>query len=122
MHADIGPRVAGMWLAVASLLLAAVLAFHGPLAPNLSEQMKVIAADATRWAVVHWVAAAALSLFAVSGLVVLSSGSRLTQNWWTMSAWAVLPVGALWTVTTAVVEVTVIADAAVSGNTDMFET
>lgn len=119
-HADRGIRVAGAWLAVASLLLAGALAFHGPLAPDLDEQMRVIAAGATRWAVVHWVAAMSLSLFAVAGLVVLAAGSRLTEHWWTMSAWAVLPVGALWTMTTAVAEVTVIADAAVSGNTAMF--
>lgn len=121
-HADTGTRVGGAWLAVASLLLAGVLAFHGPLATNLDEQMRVIAAGATRWAVVHWVAAVSLSLFAVAGLVVLAAGSRLTKDWWTMSAWAVLPVGALWTITTAVAEVTVITDAAVSGNTAVFAT
>lgn len=93
---------------LASLLMAGVLAFHGPLAADLDAQMSVIAA--------------ALSLFAVAGLIVLTGQSRLTENGWTTSAWAVLIVGALWTVTTAVVEVTVIADAAVAGNATIFET
>lgn len=119
-HADTGTRVAGAWLAAASFLLAAVLAFHGPLAPTLGEQMRIIATSATRWAVVHWAAAVALSLFAVAALIVLSSRSRLTADAWTMSAWAVLPIGALWTITTAIAEVTVIADAAVSGSPERF--
>jgi hypothetical protein len=32
------------------------------------------------------VAAAALSFFAVAGLVALAAGSRLTEDWWTLSA------------------------------------
>jgi hypothetical protein len=120
-NAGAGVRVAGAWLAVASFLLGGALAFHGPLAADLDTQMRIIAAAGTRWAVVHWVAAVALSLFAVVGLVVLAAGSRLTQDWWTMSAWAVLPVGALWTVTTAVAEATAVADAAAAGNRATFE-
>ena len=120
-HADTSVRVAGAWLAVASLLLAGVLAFHGPLAPDLEQQMRVIATGSSRWVVVHWVAAISLSLFAVAGLVVLAARSHLTENSSTMSAWAVLAVGALWTMTTAVAEATVIADAAVSANTTTFE-
>ena len=120
-NAGTGVRVAGAWLAIASILLGGVLAFHGPLVADLDAQMGIIAAAATRWAVVHWVAAVALSLFAVAGLVVLAAGSRLTQEWWTMSAWAVLPVGALWTVTTAVAEATAIAAAAAAGNRATFE-
>lgn len=119
-RANTGVRVGGGWLAFASLLLVGVLAFHGPLEGDLEQQMRVIAAAATRWAVVHWVAAASFSLFAVAGLVVLTAGSRLTQDWWTMSAWAVLSIGALWTITTAVAEVTVIAEAAASGDAATF--
>jgi hypothetical protein len=33
-------RVAGTWLAIASSLLIAALVVHGPLAPDLSDQMK----------------------------------------------------------------------------------
>lgn len=120
-RADVSRRVAGAWLAIASLLLAVGLVFHGPPAVNLGDQMKIIAEGATRWTVVHWLAAASLSLFAVAGLVVLTAGSRLTRGWWTMTAWAVLPVGALWTMTTAVAEATAITDAAVAGNRAMFE-
>jgi hypothetical protein len=61
-------------------------------------QMQMIADGSLRWSIVHWTAAAALSFFAIAGLVALAAGSRLTQDWWTLSAWAVLPVGALWTV------------------------
>ena len=104
-----------------TFLLGGALAFHGPLAANLDAQMTSIAAASIRWAVVHWVAAVALSLFAVGGLIVLASASRLTQDWWTMSAWTLLPVGALWTVITAVAEATAVADAAASGNRAMFQ-
>jgi hypothetical protein len=101
-------RVAGTWLAIASSLLIAALVVHGPLAPDLSDQMKKIADGAMAWSVIHWVSAASLSLYAVTGLVVLTSGSRLARGWWTMTAWAVLTVSALWTMTTAVTEATVV--------------
>jgi hypothetical protein len=97
------------------------LIFHGPLATEMDTQMRIIADGASRWVVVLWAAAAALSLFAVAGFVVLAAASHLTQGAWTTTAWAVLPVGALWTLTTAVAEATVVAGAAVSGNTAMFE-
>ena len=83
--------------------------------------MKRIADGAMAWSVIHWVSAASLSLYAVTGLVVLTSGSRLTGGWWTMTAWAVLTVSALWTMTTAVAEATVVTNAAVSGAKEMFE-
>jgi len=120
-HANIAVRVAGTWLAIASSLLIAALILHGPLAPNLSDQMKKIADGAMAWSVIHWVSAASLSLYAVTGLVVLISGSRLVGGWWTMTAWAVLTVSALWTMTTAVAEATVVTNAAVSGAKEMFE-
>lgn len=114
-------RVGGAWLAIASALMIVVLAAHGPIAPDLNDQMTRIADAAIRWSVVHWAAAAALSLYAVAGLLVLTSLSRLTEGWWTMTAWAVIPVGALWTVTTAVAETTVVANAAASGSNETFE-
>jgi hypothetical protein len=83
--------------------------------------MQRIATGVIRWTTVHWVAALALSLYAVAGLLVLTAGSHLTDNWWTLTAWAVLPIGALWTLITAVAEATVIANAAVSGNVETFE-
>lgn len=120
-HTNTAVRVAGAWLAVASSLLIAALVVHGPLAPDLGDQMKKIADGATSWSVIHWVSAASLSLYAVTGLIVLTSGSRLAEHWWTMTAWAVLTVSALWTMTTAVVEATVVTAAAVAGAKEMFE-
>jgi hypothetical protein len=114
-------RVAGTWLAIASSMLIPAVILHGPLAVDLGDQMKKIADDSTMWTAVHWLSAAALSLFAVTGLIMLSSASRLVRGWWTMSAWAVLIVSALWTMTTAVAEATVITNAAVSGDREMFE-
>jgi hypothetical protein len=118
---NIAVRVAGTWLAIASVLLVAALVLHGPLAPNLTDQMEKIADRAMAWVVIHWVSAAALSLYAVTGLVVLTSGSRLVGGWWTLTAWAVLTVSALWTMTTAVAEATVVTKAAVAGAREMFE-
>ncbi len=120
-HFDKHTRVAGGWLTVASITLAAALLFHGPIAPDLGVQMERIADGSLRWSVVHWAAAAALSFYAVAGLIALTAGSRLTQEWWTLSAWAVLPVGALWTATTAVAEATTIFHAAVAGDRAVFD-
>ena len=114
-------RVAGTWLAIASSMLIVALLVHGPLAPSLSDQMKMIAERAVVWSGIHWVSAASFSLYAVTGLVVLTSGSRLAGGWWTMTAWAVLTVSALWIMTTAVVEATTVTNAAVAGAEEMFE-
>lgn len=119
-HTNSAIRTGGAWFAIASFLIILTLVLHGPIAPDLSDQMTRIAGHATRWAVSHWIAAAALSFYAVSGLIVLSSRSRLTDRWWTLSAWAVITVGGLWTVTTALAETTVVADAAAFGDTETF--
>ena len=113
--------VAGVWLAVGSLLLVASLALHPPPSPDPGEFMATIANGPLRWVAAHWIAAMALSSFAIVGLIVLTAGSRLTRNGWTMSAWAVLVVGSLWVTTTAVAEATVITAAAVAGDTATFE-
>jgi hypothetical protein len=120
-HTNTAVRVAGAWLAIASSLLIAALVVHGPLAPDLSDQMTKIADGARAWSVIHWVSAASFSLYAVTGLIVLTSGSRLAGGWWIMTAWAVLTVSALWIMTTAVVEATVVTSAAVAGAREMFE-
>jgi hypothetical protein len=119
-HADTGMRVAGAWLAIASVLLGFVLIGHGPIHPDPAQQMQVIANGVTLWVVVHWAAAAALSLFVVASLIVLTAGSRLTERWWTLSAWAVVPVGALWTMTTAVAEATTVANAVAANDMARF--
>jgi hypothetical protein len=110
--------VAGAWLAGASLLLAFALGFHGPLHPDLEVQMTRIGESASRWAAVHRTAAAAFSCFAIAAVLVLVSRSRMTSTGKTISAWAVVLVGALWT---AVTEVTVIADLATSRDLAQFE-
>lgn len=120
-HTDVGVRVAAMWLAIASIILAVSLLFHGPISPDFGIQMNRIADGSLRWSIVHWAAAAALSFFAVASLIMLTTGSRLTQEWWTLSAWALLPIGALWTASTAVAEATVIFNAAVTGNREVYE-
>ena len=113
-------QVGGTWLAIASGLMIATLVLHGPIAPDLNDQMTRIANRPAVWALAHWIAAAGLSIYAVAGLVVLTSESRLTEGWWTTTAWAFLPVTALWTLTTAVVEATAVTDAVNSGNAEMF--
>jgi hypothetical protein len=120
MRTNHGVRVGGAWLAVASSLMIVTLLLHGPIAPDLNDQMRMIATGSMQWAVAHWIAAAGLSLFAVAGLLVLTSGSRLTDAWSTSTAWAVVPIAALWTMTTAVAEATAVTDAAVSGDAEMF--
>lgn len=114
-------RVAGTWLAVASLLLTVALISHGPLAPDLGEQMQMVAGRAQAWVAIHLASAAALSLFALAGLIALTSGSRLVRGWWPITAWGFLTISALWTMTTAVAEATAVTNAAVSGDREMFE-
>jgi len=121
MYNQTGLRAAGAWLAAASVLLFLALAFHGPLHPDLAMQMTRIGESASRWAVVHWTAAAAFSCFIIAAVLVLVSRSRLTNTGRTISAWAVVLVGAIWTLTTAVTEVTVIADLAAAGDRAQFE-
>jgi hypothetical protein len=77
-HREGATRVAGVWLAIASLLLAGALVGHGPIHPDMSQQMEVIADGPVRWAIIHWASAASLSLFALTGLIVLTATSRLT--------------------------------------------
>jgi hypothetical protein len=101
--------------------MIAVLALHGPLAPDLGEQMAKISAAPDRWRVAHWLAAAALSFYAMTGLLVLSAGSRLTTSGATRSAWAVVSIGALWTLTTALAEATSVTAAAIAGRREAFE-
>jgi hypothetical protein len=102
--------------------MIAVFALHGPLAPDLGEQMTRISAAPNRWRVAHWLAASALSFYAMAGFLVLSARSRLTASGATLSAWAVVSIGALWTLTTALAEATAVTAAATSGRRETFET
>lgn len=121
-HEHTGIRAGGAWLAIASILMAAALVVHGPIAAELSDQMTRISDRPGPWSLAHWLAAAGLSFFAITGLIVLTSRSGLTDGPWRMSAWAVLLVGGLWTLNTAVAEATVVTEAAVAGNSALFET
>jgi hypothetical protein len=114
-------RAGGAWLVVGSVLGVASLVLHPPPSADLAVFMATIADDPTRWALVHWVGALAVSSFVVAGLLVLTAGSRLTRTWWTASAWALLVVAGLWVTTAALAEATVIAAAAAAGDTSTFE-
>lgn len=121
MRRGMGIGVAGSWLVMGAILWVGSLALHPPPPPDLAEFMALVADTGTRWVVVHWVAAVALSIFVVTSLIVLTARSRLTRGGWGLSAWAVLPVASLWVMTTAVAEATVISRAADAGNMAMFE-
>lgn len=114
-------RAGGTWLATASVVMAIVLVVHGPIAAELSDQMVRIAHHPLRWSVAHWLAAAGLSFYAVAALLVLTSRTALVEGPSMLSAWAVVLLGGLWTLSTALAEATVIRDAATSGNADAFE-
>jgi hypothetical protein len=98
-----------------------VLVGHGPLPSETADQMTMVAGASSRWIIVHWLAAASLSLFAITGLIVLTANSGLAEAWWTKSAWAVVTVGAIWTMTTAVAEATAVPAAARAEDLARFE-
>lgn len=114
-------RVGGAWLAVGSLLLVVGFALHPPPSPDPAVFMATIADDPTRWVAAHTTTAIALAVFTIAGLLMLTADSRLTQKWWTLTAWAVFVVGALWVTTAAVAEATVITAAAIAEDTATFE-
>ncbi len=111
----------GAWLAIGSVLLVVGIVLHPPPSPDRGEFIAIIAEEPTRWMAAHWATAIALAAFTIAGLIVLTAESRLTRNWWTVSAWAGVIVGALWVTTAAVAEATVITAAAVGGDAATFE-
>lgn len=117
---ETGVRVAGAWLVVGSVIWVPALALHPPLPPDMGDFMERVADTGTRWVVAHWLAAIALSIFALASLIVLAATSRLTRGGLGITAWALLPVAALWVSTTAVAEATVISSSAVSGDVVTF--
>jgi hypothetical protein len=118
--ANVRIRAAGTTLVAGGILFAVVFVLHGPLQPTVADQMHAIEGMA-RWSPIHWMAAAALSLLAMAGLIALTARSRLTETVATTIAWAVIPVGAVWTLMTAVAEATAVTQAAASGNQAIFE-
>lgn len=113
-------RVGGAWLAIAAIAFIASLLLHARPSPDANEFMANIAAAPTQWMVAHWLAAISSSLFVIVGLLMLTTDSRLTDKWWTVTAWAVVIVGSLWIISTALIEATVVTAAAVDGDTATF--
>lgn len=113
-------RVGGAWLAIGAIAFIVSLLLHAQPSPDPNEFMANIAAAPTQWMVAHWLAAISASLFVIAGLIILTTTSRLTHNWWTVTAWAVVIVGSLWIVSTALIEATVVTTAAVEGDTATF--
>lgn len=113
-------RVGGAWLAIAAIAFIASLLLHARPSPDPNEFMANIAAAPTQWMIAHWVAAISSALFVIVGLIMLTTDSRLTDKWWTLTAWAVLIVGSLWIMSTALIEATVVTVAAVEGDTATF--
>lgn len=114
-------RTAGAWLGIGSLLLIAGIALHPPPSPDSEAFMATIAEGPTLWMAAHIATAIGLSMVAVAGLIVLTAGSRLTEHWWTISAWGVLVVAAMLVTTAALAEATVITRASVAGDVATFE-
>lgn len=113
-------RAGGAWLAIGAAAFIVSLLLHAQPSPDPAEFMANIAAAPTQWVIAHWLAAISASLFVIAGLIVLTTESRLTQRWWTLTAWAVVIVGSLWIVSTALIEATVVTAAAVDGDTATF--
>ena len=111
---------AGLWLGAGASLLIIALVFHGPPDPDLSVQMHHVAEGHTRWALVHWTAAVALFLISGSGFLNLIDQNTGGSSTGLRSAWLVLALGALLTVSTAVSEAAVVSAAANAGDMAAF--
>jgi hypothetical protein len=116
---SIGPT-AGLWLGAGASVLVAALVFHGPPDADPAVQMQHIAGAHLRWALVHWGAAAALFLISGAGFLNLIDHSAGRSSATLRSAWLVLALGALMTVSTAVSEASVVSAAAHAGDTAAF--
>jgi hypothetical protein len=112
--------IAGLWLGTGASLLIVALVFHGPPDPDLSVQMQHIAEGHTRWALVHWTAAVALFLMSGAGFLNLIDKNSGGSSTGLRSAWLVLALGALLTVSTAVSEAAVVSAAANAGDKAAF--
>jgi hypothetical protein len=114
--------IAGLWLGTGASLLIIALIFHGPPDPDLTVQMQHIAEGHTRWALVHWTAAVALFLMSGAGFLNLIDQNTGESSVSLRSAWLVLALGALLTVSTAVSEAAVVSAAANAGDKATFLT
>jgi hypothetical protein len=111
---------AGLWLGAGASLLIIALVFHGPPDPDLSVQMQHVGDGHIRWALVHWTAAVALFLISGSGFLNLIDQNTSGSPRGLPSAWLVLALGALLTVSTAVSEAAVVSAAASVGDKATF--
>ena len=115
-------EIAGLWLGTGACLLIIALVFHGPPDTDLSVQMHHVAEGHARWALVHWTAAVALFLISGAGFLKLADQSNGEITSGLRSAWLVVALGALLTVSTAVSEASVVSVAADMGNETTFRT
>jgi hypothetical protein len=113
-------EIGGLWLGTGASLLIVALVFHGPPDPDLSVQMQYIAEGHTRWALVHWTAAVALFLLSGAGFLNLTDQNAGGSSTGLRSAWLVLALGALLTVSTAISEAAVVSVAANAGDKAAF--
>lgn len=111
---------AGLLIAFGSALLTVTFIFHGPPKHHAIDQMAVIADEPLRWMTVHWIAAVALSMFTMSGILILVAGSRLTSGVLPTIAWSTFSIGSLWTLMTAVAEATAVTASATAGREAIF--
>jgi hypothetical protein len=116
---SIGPTP-GLWLGAGASILIAALVFHGPPDADPLAQMQNIAEGHLRWALVHWAAAAALFLISGAGFLNLVDQGAGGSPAIVRSAWLVVALGALMTVSTAVSEASVVAVAAHAGDEAAF--
>lgn len=119
-NTDTRIRVGGAWLSIGAIALIASLLLHAQPSPVPNEFMANIASEPLQWMIAHWLAALSSSLFVIAGLIILTTHSRLTHRWWTVTAWAVTIVGSLWITSTAMIEATVGLSAAVDGDVATF--
>lgn len=116
------PGIAGLWLGAGASILAVVLILHGPPDPDLAVQMEHIVEGHGRWAIVHWTAAVALFLISGAAFINLATSITVRRSPVLTSAWMVMSLGALITVSTAVSEAAVVSAAANRGDLQAFET
>lgn len=110
----------GTWLALGGLLLAVILPVHGPTYADLSVQMNHIAESHGLWAIVHWLAAAALLLLAGAGFLLFAETVTGLRRSVPAGAWLLLAMGSFLTIATAVIEATALSAAAHSADLDAF--
>ena len=119
-NTDARIQVGGAWLSIGAIALIASLLLHAQPSPVPNEFMSNIAAEPVQWMIAHWLGALSSTLFVIAGLIILTTHSRLTHRWWSVTAWAVVIVGSLWITSTALIEATVGLSAAVDGDVATF--